>query len=59
VLLWFETEAFDLAVERARALGARIVHEPRVNLRARHRECWMRDPDGYTVVLASPPGDTG
>ena len=22
-----------------------------------HRELWNRDPDGYTVVLASPDGD--
>ena len=21
-----------------------------------HWECWMRDPDGYTVVVASPYG---
>lgn len=33
--------------------------EPRVNPLAKHRECWMRDPDGYTIVLASPPGDVG
>lgn|SRR5215203_1068061 len=22
----------------------------------KHWECWMRDPDGYTVVIASPYG---
>jgi hypothetical protein len=22
-----------------------------------HRECWLRDPDGYIVVLASPDGE--
>ncbi len=59
VLLWFETATFDAAVERARALGAHIIEEPRVNPSAKHRECWMRDPDGYTIVLASPPGDVG
>jgi hypothetical protein len=21
-----------------------------------HRECWIRDPDGYIVVVASPDG---
>ncbi|MBI1816187.1 MAG: VOC family protein [Deltaproteobacteria bacterium] len=59
VLLWFETATFDAAVARARALGAHILEEPHVNPRAKHRECWMRDPDGYTVVLASPSGDLG
>jgi hypothetical protein len=24
-----------------------------------HWECWLRDPDGYTVVLASPDGTAG
>jgi catechol 2,3-dioxygenase-like lactoylglutathione lyase family enzyme len=59
VLLWFLTRAFDAAVERARGLGAEILQEPLVNPNARHRECWLRDPDGYVVVLASPHGDVG
>lgn len=24
-----------------------------------HWECWMRDPNGYRVVLASPEGTAG
>jgi hypothetical protein len=24
-----------------------------------HWECWLHDPDGYTVVLASPDGSAG
>lgn len=59
VLLWFETDAFDAAVGRARSLGAEILEEPCVNPKAGHRECWLRDPDGYTIVLASPYGDVG
>ena len=59
VLLWFQEDAFDEAVLRARALGAEIVQEPHINAGARHRECWMRDPDGYIVVLASAYGDVG
>ena len=59
VLLWFETPEFDRTVLRARDHHAHILLEPHVNPRARHRECWLRDPDGYTVVLASPPGDVG
>lgn len=54
VLLWFQTDAFDAAVARAEALGARIIQKPFTNPRAGHRECWLRDPDGYVVVLAGP-----
>ena len=59
VLLWFLTPGFDAAVERARGLGAEILQEPLVNPNAHHRECWLRDPDGYVVVLASARGDVG
>jgi hypothetical protein len=24
-----------------------------------HWECWIRDPDGYVVVVASPDGSAG
>ena len=54
VLLWFETEDFDGA---ARALGAEVALEPHVNPAPRHREIWLRDPDGYLVVVASPDGE--
>jgi hypothetical protein len=27
--------------------------------RPSHRECWLRDPDGNAVVLASPDGSAG
>ncbi len=57
VLLWFRTDAFDAAVGRARALGAEILEEPHANPNARHRECWLRDRDGYVVVLAGAEGD--
>ena len=64
VLLWFEVQDFDAAARRAAELGAEVV-------RARHRnptdgrggpnhwELWIRDPDGYVVVLASPDGSAG
>jgi catechol 2,3-dioxygenase-like lactoylglutathione lyase family enzyme len=57
VLLWFEVDDFDAAVDRARRLGARIVEEPHVNPAPKHREIWLQDPDGYVVVLASPDGE--
>lgn len=58
VLLWFEVADFDAAVERARSLHAEIVEEPHVNPAPRNREMWLRDPDGYVVVIASPDGES-
>lgn len=47
----------DAAVARAGALGAPVLEGPKVNPAARHREIWLRDPDGYVVVLATAHGD--
>ena len=57
VLVWFEVDDFDAAVERARKLRATVVEEPHVNPAPQHREMWLRDPDGYYVVLASRDGE--
>jgi predicted enzyme related to lactoylglutathione lyase len=64
VLLWFgETADFDAVVARARRLGAPVVLEPHRNPPEgegngpAHREIWIKDPDGYTVVVASPDGE--
>lgn len=57
-MLWFEVDDFDDAVERARGLEAPIVLDVHVNPNAGHRELWLKDLDGYTVVIASPDGDT-
>ena len=59
VVLWFQVDDFDSAVERARRLGAEIVEDAHFNPAPRHREIWLRDPDGYVVVLASPDGESG
>lgn len=57
VVLWFELCDFDAAVSRARSLGATVIEEPHVNPAPGHREMWLRDPDGYVVVIASPDGE--
>lgn len=57
VLLWFEVDDFDAAVDRVRRLGARVIQEPHVNPAPQHREIWIQDPDDYVVVLASPDGE--
>ena len=56
VLLWFETDDFDAAMARAEAMQAEIVMPRHRNPRPDHWECWLRDPDGYAVVLASQDG---
>lgn len=64
VLLWFEIDDFDDAVARAAELEAEIVmpkhrNPPDGNGGPNHWECWLKDRDGYTVVLASPDGSAG
>ena len=59
VLLWFQADDFDAAIERAGETNAKILEPPHVNPLANHREVWIRDPDGYVVVLAGPRGDLG
>jgi len=56
VLLWFMVDDFDDAIVRINELGAEVLEGPKVNPNACHREIWIRDPDGYVVVLASLPG---
>jgi len=57
VLLWFQVTDFDSTVDRARELRAEIILEPQVNPAPQHREIWLRDPDGYVLVIASPDGE--
>lgn len=54
VVLWFEVSDFEAAVSRVRACGARVQTEPHENPSAKQSEIWLRDPDGYLVVLAGP-----
>lgn len=64
VLLWFEIDDFDAAMERVAELQPPLVmpkhrNPPDGNGGPNHWECWLRDPNGYTVVLASPDGSAG
>lgn len=56
-LLWFEVDDFDAATKRAKKLKAELLDGPLVNPGPRNRELWLRDPDGYVVVIASPDGE--
>ena len=61
VLLWFELDDFDSAVARAEEMKVEVVRSRHRNPPSgeggpNHWEYWLRDPDGYTIVLASPDG---
>lgn len=61
VLLWFEVEDFEAVEQRAREMGVEFVlprhrNPPDDSGGPNHWEIWVRDPDGYTVVVASPYG---
>jgi predicted enzyme related to lactoylglutathione lyase len=63
VVLWFgEVSDFDDVVTRAEQLGASVVIPPHRNPSPGegngpgHREIWIKDLDGYTIVVASPDG---
>ena len=58
-VLLFQTDEFDRAIARISALGAEVLEEPKVNPNAGHREVWLKDPDGYVVVIAGRYGDLG
>ena len=61
VLLWFEVDDFEAVMQRAAEMKVEIVmprHRNPLdgNGGPNHWECWMRDPDGYVVVVSSPFG---
>jgi catechol 2,3-dioxygenase-like lactoylglutathione lyase family enzyme len=64
VALWFEVDDFDAAAQRAAEMKA-TVHLPKVRNPPdgkggpNHWELWLRDLDGYLVVICSPDGTAG
>jgi catechol 2,3-dioxygenase-like lactoylglutathione lyase family enzyme len=57
LLLFFRVDDFDAALQRARALAARLEEEPHVNPNTRTREFSLRDPDGYYVTISALSAD--
>jgi predicted enzyme related to lactoylglutathione lyase len=53
VLLWFELQDYEAAVARAAEMKVAIF-KPSHESENGNWECWLHDPDGYTVVLTSP-----
>ena len=61
VLLWFQVDDIDEAIARAKEMRVEFIlprhrNPPDGNGGPNHWEIWLRDPDGYKVVLASPDG---
>ena len=64
VLLWFEVDDFDAVLQRCTEMGVDVVlprhrNPPYGEGGPNHWECWIRDPDGYIVVVSSPDGTAG
>lgn len=59
VLLWFHEPDISAAYARAVAAGAVVLEPMKANPLANHREFWLRDPNGYKVVVSGSYGDLG
>lgn len=59
IAVWFETDTFAAVADRIHASDATVVEDVHVNPLANHLEVWLRDLDGYLVVVSSPYGDVG
>jgi len=53
LLLLFRVDDFDMALQRARSLVARLDEDPHRNPNTRTREFSLRDPDGYYVTMSA------
>jgi predicted enzyme related to lactoylglutathione lyase len=53
VLLWFELEDYEAAARRAEEMNVEVV-KPSHRSENLNWEFWLRDPDGYMIVLTSP-----
>ncbi len=59
VVLWFLATDVELGFNRAKAAGAEILEAIKVNANANHLEFWLRDPNGYVIVVAGAYGELG
>ena len=59
VVLWFHGTDVAAAFRRAVAEGAEVLEALHVNPLANHLEFWLRDPEGYVLVVAGDHGDLG
>ena len=59
VLLWFEIDDLDAAIARAEEMGVEVVMPHYHHEGASQWEIWLRDPNGYTIVLSMPDSSAG
>jgi catechol 2,3-dioxygenase-like lactoylglutathione lyase family enzyme len=55
-VLWFETDDFADVMVRVHSSKAAVIDGPLENPLGQHQEIWLRDPEGYVVVVASAYG---
>ncbi len=59
VVLWFLAADVELGFKRAKAADAEVLESIKINTNANHLEFWLRDPNGYVIVVAGPYGALG
>jgi hypothetical protein len=59
VALWFMSEQVEQDYERAVQSGAEVLEGITINPLANHLEFWLREPNGYVIVVAGPYGQLG
>jgi catechol 2,3-dioxygenase-like lactoylglutathione lyase family enzyme len=59
IAVWLADADLDDVLARISRAGVQIADGPLFNPNARHREIWLRDPDGHLVVVAGPSDWTG
>jgi catechol 2,3-dioxygenase-like lactoylglutathione lyase family enzyme len=59
VVLWFLAEQVEQAFATATSARAEVLEPISVNPNANHLEFWLRDPNGYVIVVAGQYGQLG
>jgi len=59
VVLWFLSGHVEQDYARAVQAGAEVLEPLKVNPLAQHLEFWLREPNGYVVVVAGRYGQLG
>lgn len=54
LILWFTTDDFEAQLQRVADLGITPDREPSLNPFSLCMEIWLKDPDGYQIVIAGP-----
>ena len=58
-MLWFKSDRVEQDYQRAVLAGAEVLEPIKINPNANHLEFWLREPNGYVVVVAGVYGLLG